>query len=246
MTGHEVPPQVNDTVDSSGRRFVLRAATAWVGTGGFAMAQTQQRGNIAELEGDALLNGKRLLQRQSILSGDTLQTGAGCHVIFVIGNAAFHVRQNSRVTAERGATLSSVGLLRVHKGAVISVWDQAAAIRVATPTLTVTLRSGGLYTEVFEKRRNLSYLCNCYGTMRLNSAGAHVVSSSVYHEAYWAGVEDSENAGLVPAPHIKHSDEELEFLAWLLVQKTAWQISGKKSTKDRPDLTTELLKGTFD
>ncbi len=79
MTDQEVPPQVIDTVDSSGRRFVLRAATAWVGAGGFAVAQTQQRGNIAELEGDALLNGKRLLQGQSILSGETLQTGAGCH-----------------------------------------------------------------------------------------------------------------------------------------------------------------------
>lgn len=246
MTAHELPPQAKETAALFGRRFMLRAATVWVGTGDFALAQTRQRGNIVERVGDVMLNGKRLLQGQSILSGDTVQTEVGSHLIFVIGTSAFHVRQNSRVTAERGATLSSVGLLRVHEGAVISVWDDLATVRVATPTLTVTLRSGGLYTEVSEKRRNLSYLCNCYGTMRLSTVGSQTVSSSDYHEAYWAGAEDSADAGLVPAPHIKHADEELEFLAWLLTQKTAWQISGEKSTKDRPDRTMELLKGTLD
>jgi hypothetical protein len=37
---------------------------------------------------------------------------------------------------------------------------------------------------------------------------------------------------LTSAKAINHTDEELEFLARLAGQRTAWQISGKKGKKD--------------
>jgi hypothetical protein len=42
------------------RRSFLQAAAAWTAMGGFAAAVAQQRSNIVELQGDALINGARL------------------------------------------------------------------------------------------------------------------------------------------------------------------------------------------
>jgi len=37
---------------------------------------------------------------------------------------------------------------------------------------------------------------------------------------------------LTPAGAINHTDEELEMLARLVGQRTAWQVTGKKGVKD--------------
>ena len=37
---------------------------------------------------------------------------------------------------------------------------------------------------------------------------------------------------LTPAGAINHTDEEMEFLAGLVNQRTAWQVSGRKGIKD--------------
>jgi hypothetical protein len=57
-------------------------------------------------------------------------------------------------------------------------------------------------------------------------------SVSEYHQAFWAEVTPKDGQTLTPAKAINHTDEELEFLARLVDQRTAWQISGKKGHKD--------------
>ena len=83
------------------RRSFLSAAAAWTAMGGFPAALAQQRSNIVEFVGDAQLNGARLLPQQSIQTGDEIVTGPGTTLIFVVGNASFKVRQNSRMSVER-------------------------------------------------------------------------------------------------------------------------------------------------
>ena len=52
------------------------------------------------------------------------------------------------------------------------------------------------------------------------------------HEAIWADpVDGGDRARMAGAPAINHTDEELEFLARLIGERTAWQISGVKGTK---------------
>lgn len=94
------------------RRQTLQAAAGWVALGGWSGAFAQQRSNIIELEGDALLNGERLRPQTVVQTGDMLETGPQSRLIFVIGNSSFHVRQNSRLTVERGSSLNVVSLLR--------------------------------------------------------------------------------------------------------------------------------------
>lgn len=215
------------------RRSFLQAAAAWTTLGGAAAAQAQARSNIVELQGDVEINGVRLRPDNTVQSGDQITTGPGSTVIFVLGQSAFHVRQNSSLTLERGPSLNAISVLRLLTGAVISVWGKGTTRKIVTPTLTAGIRGTGVYTEVFPNEAGRTYFCNCYGTVDLTSGDDKVLSQSDYHQAFWSNVPNPEGVSLSHAKMINHSDEELEYLARLANQRTAWQISGKKAPKDR-------------
>lgn len=214
------------------RRTFLSAAVAWTAMGGFAAAQAQQRSNIVELVGDAQLNGTRLRPQQTIQTGDEIFTGPGSTLIFVVGNSSFKVRQNSRLSVERGDSLNSVSVLRLIGGAVVSVWGKGPRRQIVTPTLTAGIRGTGVYTEIFASQNNRAYFCNCYGTVDIVSGADSVTSQADYHQAFWGEVQPKEGRTLTPAAAINHGDEELENLARLVGQRTAWQIMGKRGLKD--------------
>lgn len=214
------------------RRSLLAAAAAWTAMGGFGAAQAQQRSNIVELLGDAQLNGARLLPHQTIQSGDEIVTGPGTSLVFVVGTSSFKVRQNSRLSVERGETLNAVSLLRLLSGAVASVWSKGPTRQIVTPTLTAGIRGTGVYTEVFADQNGRGYFCNCYGTVDLSAGPDFATSRADYHQSFWAEVQPKAGRFLTPAPALNHADEELEFLARLVGQRTAWQVMGKKGARD--------------
>ena len=131
----------------------MQSAPAVAVAGGFASAHAQQRSNVVELIGDVLLNGQRMRPQSTVQTGDTVETRRGSSLIFVIGNASFQVRQNSRLVVERGATLNAVSVLRVLTGAVASVWGRGTSRQIVTPTLTAGIRGTGVYTEVFPQQQ---------------------------------------------------------------------------------------------
>lgn len=228
MSDHILQGRTEDEVLWFRRRSLLQAAAAWTAAGGFAAAQAQQRSNIVELQGAALLNGQRLRPEQFIQTGDQVETGPGSHVVFVLGNSAFQVRQNSRFTVERGQTLNTVSVLRLLTGAIAAVWGKGTPRQIVTPTLTAGIRGTGTYTEVRPQEGERTYFCNCYGTIDMDAGGDHVLSESVYHQAFWAEPAPVNGRLLTPARAINHTDEEIEFLAQLAGQRTAWQILGRK------------------
>lgn len=214
------------------RRDALKAAAAWVAMGGLPAAMAQQRSNIVQLTGDATLNGSRLSPQHTIQTGDVIQTGPGANLVFAIGNSAFQVRQNSRLSVERGATLNAVSLLRLLTGAVASVWSKGVNRAIVMPTLTAGIRGTGVYAEIFADQGNRNYFCNCYGTVDLGAGSDRQVSQAQYHQSFWADAEPRNGRYLSPAQALNHTDEELEFLARLVNQRTAWQIAGRKGIKD--------------
>jgi len=232
MDQHELNGRKSEELLWFQRRSFLASAAAWVGAGGFVCANAQQRSNIVELRGDALLNGSRLLPGQTIQTGDSVQTGPGTHLVFVIGNSSFLVRQNSRMVVERGASLFTVSVLRLITGAVASVWGAGSSRTVVTPTLTAGIRGTGVYTEVFPQQNNRSYFCNCYGTVEMTAQNDRITSRSSYHQSFWGETQPVNGLSLTPATAINHTDEELEFLARLVDQKTAWEIAGRRGVKD--------------
>lgn len=212
------------------RRDTLKAAAAWVALGGLPGAMAQQRSNVVEFVGDVLLNGRRMVQQQTIQTGDDIVTGPASRLVFVIGNAAFHVRQNTRMSVQRGSTLNTVSLMRLLTGAVVSVFGRGARRSIVLPTLTAGIRGTGVYAEVFPDQR--SYFCNCYGTVEMSARGDRALSQASYHQSFWGEVEPKNGRFLTPAGAINHTDEEVEFLARLVGQQTAWQIEGRKGVKD--------------
>lgn len=232
MTQHTLQGRSEQEVLWFQRRSFLQAAAAWTTLGGFEAAQAQNRSNIVQLIGDATVNGNRLSPQQPIQTGDEIATGPQSTLIFVIGNSSFHVRQNSHLTVERGATLNAVSVLRLITGAVASVWGKGSNRQIVTPTMTAGIRGTGVYTEIFADQGGRSYFCNCYGTVALSSGQDKTTSVSDYHQAYWGEVRPKEGRWLTPAQPINHTDQELEYLARLANQRTAWQITGKKIHKD--------------
>lgn len=232
MTQHSLQGRRDDEVLWFQRRSFLQGAAAFTALGGWGGAWAQQSTNIVELRGDALVNGQRLLPQQTIQTGDTVQTGPQSTLTFVLGNSAFHVRQNSNITVERGASLTAVSLLRLLTGAVVSVWGKGNLRQIVTPTLTAGIRGTGVYTEIFSDQNGRSYFCNCYGVVELTAGQDQRLSESTYHQAFWGEIAPRDGRMLTPGKAINHTDEELEFLAKLVNQKTAWQISGRKGTKD--------------
>lgn len=214
------------------RRSFLAAAAAWTAAGGFGAAQAQQRSNIVELQGEALLNGQRLRPDAVIQTGDEVSTGPNSTLVFVVGSSAFKVRQNSRLSVERGATLSVVSVLRLLTGGVVSAWGRGSNRQIVTPTLTAGIRGTGVYTEIFGRDAGRTYFCNCYGTVDMSSLGESVTSQADYHQAFWAEAQARAGRFLGPAPAINHGDEELEVLARLIGQRTAWQVAGRRGVKD--------------
>jgi hypothetical protein len=232
MTQHHLQGRTESEVLWFQRRGFLRAAAAWIAMGGYGAAFAQQRSNIVELVGDAQINGSRLTPQTFIQTGDSIETGPGSNLVFVVGSNAFQVRQNSRITVERGATLNAVSVLRMITGAVVSVWGKGPNRSIITPTLTAGIRGTGVYTEVFPQQSYRSYFCNCYGTVEMGAGPDRATSRSDYHQAFWGEAEPKQGRFLTPAKAINHTDEELEFLARLVDQQTAWQVLGRKGVKD--------------
>lgn len=232
MTQHTLQGRQESEVTWFQRRDTLKAAAAWVAMGGLPAALAQQRSNVVEMVGDVLLNGRRMVPQQTIQTGDEIATGAASRLIFVLGNASFNVRQNSRMTVERGATLHTVSLLRLLTGAVVSAFGRGSSRAIVTPTLTAGIRGTGVYTEVFADQANRSYFCNCYGTVEMQAGGNRALSVSSYHQSFWGEAEPKAGRFLTPAPALNHTDEELEFLARLIDQRTAWQMAGRTGVKD--------------
>lgn len=212
------------------RRDVLSAAAAFVAAGGVSAVQAQSLSNIVQITGDVLGNGLRLTNRDSVQSGDTVETGPGSTLVFVIGAAAFHLRQNTRLRVERGRSLNFVSMLRLLTGGVVSAWGRGGQRLVTTPTLTAGIRGTGVYTEVRADGR--SYFCNCYGTVALQTRGESVLSQADYHQSFWGEVEPKGGRLITPAAALNHTDEELEFLARLVGERPRWQELGRKGVKD--------------
>jgi hypothetical protein len=232
MTQHQLMGRKEGEVLWFQRRSFLQAAAAWTAMGGADLAQAQSRSNIVEISGDATLNGERVTPQHTIQTGDSIVTGPSSTLIFVLGNSAFHVRQNTMMTVDRGASLFAVSLLRLITGAVVSVWGKGNKRLIVTPTLTAGIRGTGVYTEIFAEQEGRSYLCNCYGEVEVKAGSDQVLSHSSYHQSFWGEVTPKGGRMLTPANAINHTDEELEFLARLTGQQTAWQIAGHKGIKN--------------
>ena len=146
----------------------------------------------------------------------------------ILGQLPARLREARRA---RGLSLDAVAKLSGVSRSMVSQIERGESSRtIATPTLTAGIRGTGVYTEVMPDQR--TYFCNCYGIVDVATRGERTLSESSYHQSFWGEVDPKGGRVITPADAINHTDEELEFLARLIDQRTAWQIAGKKGVKN--------------
>ncbi len=184
-----------------------------------ALALGSVEKGVYRLRGDVRINGEPAKQGQEIRSGDTVTTGPGAELVFVVGRDAYMVR-------ERSSLSFGVDVLRVVTGAVLSVFGTGARRRIDTPMATIGIRGTGVYVESGPDR---TYVCTCYGEAEIASRidpSARETVRTKHHEAPRYVMGSGAPQVLMPAPVVNHTDAELILLEGLVGRRPPFMDSG--------------------
>jgi FecR protein len=196
----------------SDRRRILQAIGA-MGLSSY-MVQVMSMGarpltpGIRSFKGSVQVNGSPAKEGQLVLPGDTVITGKASEVIYVIGNNAYLMREDSHVQfGSDGIT----AVLRVVTGKLLAVFGPGNK-RIEMPTATVGIRGTACYIETSDAQ---TYFCLCYGTADITpkaDPGQARTVVTVYHDTPFFIGADTASPLLKPAPVINHRDYELTML----------------------------------
>ncbi len=163
---------------------------------------------IRSFKGSVRVNGSPVKEGQLVLPGDTVVTGKTSEVVYVIGNNAYLMREDSHVQfGSDGIT----AVLRVVTGKVLAVFGPGNK-RIEMPTATVGIRGTACYIEATDTQ---TYFCLCYGTAditpKADPSQARTVVTRYHDTPFFIGA-DAALPLLKPAPVINHRDYELTLL----------------------------------
>ena len=159
---------------------------------------------LYRVSGSVLVNGKPAKEGSPVRAGDTVVTGPGSEAVFVVGQDAYRMRGDSRVSLI-GDTLKSG--LRVLSGGLLSVFGRGEK-QIFTPSATIGIRGTGCYLEAEAER---VYFCLCYGVAEVVPSAAPArkeVIETRYHDHPIYILADGSRS-MIPATVMNHSDAEL-------------------------------------
>lgn len=208
------------------RRRVLQGAAA----GGLTlwMSRLLAAGNqpvapgIRQMSGDVRINGQVATEGRLVMVGDTVSTGANSRVVYVVGQDAYLVRDNSQVQHLAEGTK---GVLRVLTGKVLAVFGKGDK-RIETTTSTVGIRGTGVYLEVAPDE---VYFCLCYGKADVKPLAApqEVFSLQTYHHEKPMVIGRAPGAAAMRAAEVhNHTDDELFMLEALTGRRPPFVYGG--------------------
>lgn len=177
-----------------------------------AMGSHPPAPGLRSFKGTVLINGQPAREGQLVLTGDTIVTGKGSEAVYVMGNSAYLMREDSHVQFGSDA---AVGILRVVTGKVLAVFGPGAK-RIQMSTATAGIRGTACYIETGEAQ---TYFCLCYGTAELSPLAdpgqARTVVTHYHDSPFYIGTDRS--APLFrPAAVLNHRDAELTLLEALV------------------------------
>ena len=178
-----------------------------------ALAQGSAAQGVRSVQGEVMVNGKLAEPGTLVRPGDAVATGGGALAVFVVGQDAFLMRENSRAAFAGGETLASV--LRLFTGKLLGVFGPGGDRNIVTSTATVGIRGTGGYFEAEPARTDF---CLCYGTADLAAAGSDQRATYIttHHESPRYIYGDGRSRAIIPANVINHTDAELIMLEGLL------------------------------
>jgi hypothetical protein len=166
---------------------------------------------VYRVSGPVSINGQAAQPGMRVGGGDTVVTGSGGQIIYVIGQDAFLQRENSSVSFSGTAA----EVLRILSGKLLSVFGKGHKT-LETATATIGIRGTGCYIESEAAR---VYFCLCYGVAELTPAAdpTHTERIATTHHDHPVYIyRESSMPGMVNASVINHSDAELELLEALV------------------------------
>jgi hypothetical protein len=224
---------MTDLIEDSRRRFLVHALSTGllVGGSGWTLAALAQSNDeplfipsarsIFRIRGRVLVNGQAPRWGIRLQPTDIVETGADSHVAFVVGDAAFLLREDSKlVMSGRDGLVRGLKLLTGKLLNVFGKRDTDSEIHIETPVATIGIRGTGIYLESETAR---TYACTCYGRTVLASARDPMQFEEVqttHHDSPRYILAQPENGRwIVPAKVSNHSDEELILLESLVGRK---------------------------
>jgi hypothetical protein len=161
------------------RRMLIQLLAAGALTGASASALAQLFGgrptklaagrSIYRLDGQVTVDGKPATVDTKIGGRATIETGRNAEVVYAVGESAFIMRGNSKVTLET-AQPDSVALtgLRLLSGKLLSVFAARKPMQLKAATATIGIRGTGIYMEADPEQ---TYFCTCYGVADVKANG---------------------------------------------------------------------------
>lgn len=214
----------------AGRSPLVRAAGV-----GKLPAPLAKGKSIYTLAGQVQVNGQAATLDTVIRASDRIETGAGARVVFVVGQDAFILRENSHLQLESAGGDFLIDTLRVLSGKLLSVFGKTRH-HMSTATATIGIRGTGVYVE---SQPDESYFCTCYGVTDVQAAddpSQHETIHSKHHNApRYILAAGSAGPRIRPAPFKNHTDEELELIEALVGRVPPFVLPGDAyATPRRP------------
>ena len=214
---------MNNETDDPRRRLLIKALAAGLfynvlptrnalaGIFGAVPARLPAGQSIYRLSGSATVNGKEATHATRIEPNDTLHTGKGSELVFVVGTHAMILRENSQLELQGKEESGSffINGIRMLTGKLLSV-SRHQAMRVETVTATLGIRGTGFYVE---SDPELTYFCTCYGTTDIEANSDPVSKETIESKHHDKPVYIPANAqpgkSILRAPFKNHTDQEL-------------------------------------
>ncbi|MFP3556900.1 hypothetical protein SB861_40235 [Paraburkholderia sp. SIMBA_049] len=177
--------------------------------------------SVFSVDGTCTVNGKDVTTGTRIMPGDAVITGPRSQLIFVVGDTAMLMRDNSQLqigTSADGNASGSAVTLVLSAGKMLSVFAPGRPVRIDTPTALIGIRGTGLYLETDPEQ---TYFCTCFGVTDVvakDDPQSKDTVSATHHDRplFIAGGNKTPGKAIRPAPFKNHTDQELALIETLV------------------------------
>lgn len=216
--------QFNDSEDPRRRRLLQALATgllaatpaqqALAGLFGDRPKPLPPGRSIYKLEGRVLVNGVQATLETQIGATDVVETGSDGNIVFVVGQDAMLMRNNSKLvltpqTGKQTITQNVINNMRLLAGQLLTVFAKRRHT-IETPTVVIGVRGTGVYLET---NPDETYLCTCYGIVDLTATSdktsRETIESKHHDKPRYIAANGAKGNRIRSAPMKNHTDQEL-------------------------------------
>lgn len=175
--------------------------------------------SVYRISGSATVNGAAATLETPVRPGDVVETGKDSEIVFVVGDQAMILRDQSRLELEgvkRDVASLLISGLRLLTGKLLSV-SRDRSMRITTATATIGIRGTGWYAESDPEQ---TYFCTCYGVADVAAArdpqSRETVESNHHDRPLYILAKPDGGRTIRDAPFINHTDQELMLIERLV------------------------------